>query len=295
MAHLALTLELTGLDPAVAEETFFAAGALAVTLTDAADDAILEPLPGEQRLWPRTVLQALFDAETARPALLIDIAGRLGVPPTQLAMKVIADRAWEREWLKDFRAMRFGRRLWIVPRHEPPPADPAAVVVRLDPGLAFGTGTHPSTALCLQWLDQGIEGGEIVIDYGCGSGVLAIAAARLGAREVACYDLDPQAGIATRDNAATNGVADAVRVVETPAALPPTAKLLLANIISGTLCELAPSFARMLEPGARLVLAGILDEQADEVMATYARWFELAPWKGQDGWVALAGRRLATG
>jgi ribosomal protein L11 methyltransferase len=295
MPHLALTLELTGLDPAVAEETFFAAGALSVTLTDAADDAILEPRPGEERLWPRTVLQALFDAGEARPALLIDLAGQLGVPPAQLTMKVVADRAWEREWLKDFHAMRFGRRLWIVPHHEAPPADPEAVVVRLDPGLAFGTGTHPSTALCLKWLDQGIEGGETVIDYGCGSGVLAIAAARLGAREVLCYDLDPQAAIATHDNAVANSVSDQIRIVEAPEALPRGAKLLLANIISGTLCELAPSFARLLEPGAMLVLAGILDEQADEVMATYARWFDLAPWQGRDGWVALAGRRTATG
>jgi ribosomal protein L11 methyltransferase len=290
---LALTLELTGLDPALAEETFFEAGALAVTLTDAADDAILEPLPGEERLWPRTVLQALFDPSVASPGLLIDLAGRLGVAPTQLSMKVVADRAWEREWLKDFHAMRFGRRLWIVPHHEAPPDDADAVIVRLDPGLAFGTGTHPSTALCLEWLDQGLAPGDLVIDYGCGSGVLAIAAARLGAREVACYDIDPQAGIATRDNAAANDVSDRVRVVESPAGLPGNANLLLANIISGTLCELAGEFAGRLAPGARLVLAGILEEQAEEVLATYARWFDLAPWKRKDGWVALAGSRCS--
>jgi ribosomal protein L11 methyltransferase len=291
MAHLALTLELTGLDPAVAEDAFFSAGALAVTLTDAADDAILEPAPGEERLWPRTVLEALFDAQTARPALLIDLAGRLGVPPSQLAMRVVADRAWEREWLKDFHSMRFGRRLWIVPHHEAAPPDPAAVIVRLDPGLAFGTGTHPSTAMCLEWLDAYLAGGETVIDYGCGSGVLAIAAARLGARDVACYDLDPQAGIATRDNAAANGVASTVQVVESPEALPGHADVLLANIISGTLCELAPRFATLLAPGGRLVLAGILDEQAGEVMATYAGAFQLAPFRHRDGWTALAGTR----
>jgi len=291
VAHLALTLELTGLDPAVAEETFFGAGALAVTLTDAADDAILEPLPGEERLWPRTVLQALFDGDVAKPALLLDLAAQLGVPPTQIAMKVVGDRVWEREWLRDFHAMRFGRRLWIVPHHETPPDDPDAAVVRLDPGLSFGTGTHPSTALCLEWLDQGLRGGERVIDYGCGSGVLAIAAARLGARDVWCYDLDPQAGIATRDNAAANGVSETVHVVETPDALPRGAGVLLANIISGTLCELAPAFLRLLAPGAALVLAGILDEQADEVMTTYAPDFVLAPWKRRDGWTALAGRR----
>jgi ribosomal protein L11 methyltransferase len=292
--HLALTLELSGIDPAVAEDACFAAGAVAVTLTDAADDAILEPLPGELRLWPRTVLQALFDADTASPLLIAELAQALGVPAAQLKVENIADRPWEREWLKDFHAMRFGRRLWIVPHHEPAPADPEAVVVRLDPGLAFGTGTHPSTALCLQWLDAGIVGGETVIDYGCGSGVLAIAAARLGARAVYCYDIDPQAGIATNDNATANDLTPLIHVLDTPQALPHGVNVLLANIISGTLCELAPSFARLLEPGAKLVLAGILDEQADEVIATYTRWFHIEPGARSSGWVLLAGERNST-
>jgi ribosomal protein L11 methyltransferase len=289
--HLALTLELSGIDPAVAEDACFGAGAVAVTLTDAADDAILEPLPGELRLWPRTVLQALFDADTASPLLVAELAQALGVAAAQLKVENIADRPWEREWLKDFHAMRFGRRLWIVPHHEPAPADPEAVVVRLDPGLAFGTGTHPSTALCLKWLDAGIAGGETVIDYGCGSGVLAIAAARLGARAVYCYDIDPQAGIATNDNAAANDLTPLIHVLDTPQALPHGVNVLLANIISGTLCELAPSFARLLEPGAKLVLAGILDEQADEVIATYTRWFHVEPGSRSSGWVLLAGER----
>jgi ribosomal protein L11 methyltransferase len=292
VAHLALTLELTGLDPVAAEDACFAAGAVAVTLTDAVDDAILEPLPGEHRLWPRTVLQALFDAEAASPTLLAGLAQALGVPAAQLRVEQVADRAWEREWLKDFHAMRFGRRLWIVPHHEVPPADPEAIVVRLDPGLAFGTGTHASTALCLQWLDAHLQPGDRVIDYGCGSGVLAIAAARLGASRVHCYDLDPQAGIATRDNAAANGVDAVIHLVDSPQALPRAANLLLANIISGTLCELAPSFARMLEPGARLVLAGILESQVDEVITAHARWFALAPYDRRDGWTALSGVRV---
>ncbi|MET0292028.1 MAG: 50S ribosomal protein L11 methyltransferase [Steroidobacteraceae bacterium] len=294
MPHLALTLELTGLlDPAVAEEACFDAGAVAVTLTDAADDAILEPRPGEERHWPRTVLEALFDAEDATPALLADVARRLGVEPGRIAVRAVGDRAWEREWLKDFHAMRFGRRLWIVPHHEPLPTEPDAVVVRLDPGLAFGTGTHPSTALCLEWLDTGLVPGSTVIDYGCGSGVLAIAAAKLGAASVLGYDLDPQAGIATRDNAAANGVLDRVTVADVPETLPGNANLLLANIISGTLCELAPSFAQMLQPGTTLVLAGILEEQADEVIATYSHWFRLEPWQRRGGWVALAGNRCS--
>lgn len=291
MPQLALTVDLAGLDPAAAEEACFEAGALAVTFTDARDDAILEPRPGEERLWPHTVLQALFDADTASPALIAGLAARLGLPPDRLRAEALPDRAWEREWLRDFHAMRFGRRLWIVPSHEAPPADPETVPVRLDPGLAFGTGTHPSTALCLEWLDANLAPGARVIDYGCGSGVLAIAAARLGAARVACYDIDPQAGIATRDNAAANEVSGRIGLVDDPAALPRDADVLLANIISGTLCELAPSFARLLDPGARLVLAGILDEQSEEVIATYEPWFTIAPWARREGWTALAGIR----
>jgi ribosomal protein L11 methyltransferase len=293
MPHLALTLELTGLDPAAAEDACMEAGAVAVTLTDARDDAILEPKPGEERLWPHTVLQALFDVDVSGTALVFHLSTALGIAAERFTLATIEDRVWEREWLKDFHAMRFGERLWIVPHHEPLPDQADAVVIRLDPGLAFGTGTHPSTALCLQWLDAHPVTGCTVIDYGCGSGVLAIAAARLGASTVACYDLDPQAGIATRDNADANAVSAAIRVLETPDALPLDANVLLANIISGTLCELAPTFERLLRPGARLVLAGILDEQADEVIATYARFIRLEPWAHRDGWTALAGSRCS--
>ena len=202
MPYLSLRVDLEGRDPAAAEDACFAAGALSVTLTDAVDDAILEPAPGELRLWPRTVLQVMFDPDGAGVDVVLMLAGALGVPADAIRVERIEDRVWEREWLKDFHAMQFGQRLWIVPRHEPLPADPQAVCVRLDPGLAFGTGTHPSTALCLQWLDHGLKPGATVIDYGCGSGVLAIAAALLGAAQVHCYDIDPQAMIATADNAA---------------------------------------------------------------------------------------------
>jgi ribosomal protein L11 methyltransferase len=146
--YLALSVELQGLDPEAAEAACFAAGAVSVTLTDAVDDAILEPAPGEVRLWPQTVLQALFPAAIAGPEAIIALSGALELPASRIRVERIADRVWEREWLKDFHAMRFGRRLWVVPNHEPPPTDPEAVMVRLDPGLAFGTGTHPSTALC---------------------------------------------------------------------------------------------------------------------------------------------------
>ena len=291
MPYLSLSVDLEGRDPGAAEDACFEAGALSVTLTDAVDDAILEPAPGELRLWPKTVLQAIFDVDAAGPGAVLDLARALDLPTGHIRIARIEDKVWEREWLKDFHAMRFGRRLWIVPRHEAPPADPEAVVVRLDPGLAFGTGTHPSTALCLGWLDAQLAPGARVIDYGCGSGVLALAAARLGAARVDCYDLDPQAAIATHDNAAQNGVADALTLHEQPDTLPPDADVLLANIISGTLCELAPRFEGLLQPGARLVLAGILDEQVASVVTAYAAWIRLAPFGQRDGWTGLAGLR----
>lgn len=293
MPYLSLRVELQGRDPAAAEEACFEAGALSVTLTDAVDDAILEPAPGEFRLWPHTVLQVLFDADTDGEQAVQLLAGALQLPAAQIRVERLEDRVWEREWLKDFHAMRFGQRLWIVPRHEPLPDDPQAVCVRLDPGLAFGTGTHPSTALCLQWLDHGLRPGAQVIDYGCGSGVLAIAAALLGAAQVHCHDIDPQAMLATADNATDNGVAAQLQLHEQADALPAGCDLLLANIISGVLCELQPRFKQLLAPGGWLVMAGLLDEQVEAVVAAYAPWITLTPCGQHAGWTALAGQRPA--
>ena len=291
--YLALTVELEGRDPQAAEDAAFAAGAVSVTLTDAVDDAILEPAPGEVRLWPRTVLQALFPAEIAGPQAIVALAGALGLPAAQVRAERIADRVWEREWLKDFHPMRFGRRLWVVPHHAGPPQDPAAVTVRLDPGLAFGTGTHPSTALCLTWLDAHLAPGASLIDYGCGSGVLAVAAARLGARAAHAFDIDPQALIATGDNAAANHVAGQVHVHVQAATLPGEVDVVVANILAGTLVELAPKLYAHLAPGGHVVLAGILKQQVHEVRAGFAPLLDLAVFAERDGWSALAGRRPA--
>jgi ribosomal protein L11 methyltransferase len=291
--YLSLSVELEGRDPEAAEAALFAAGAVSVTLTDAVDDAILEPAPGEVRLWPRTVLQALFPASAAGPEAILALAAALDVAADRIHAGHVADRVWEREWLKDFHAMRFGRRLWIVPTHEPLPADPGAICVRLDPGLAFGTGTHPSTALCLTWLDAHLVPGATVIDYGCGSGVLAVAAARLGAAAVHACDIDPQALIATRDNAAANDVAGRVRVHDEAATLPGEVNVVMANILAGTLVELAPRLCALLASGGQLVLAGILRQQVHEVRAGFAPWLELAVFAERDGWSALAGRRAA--
>lgn len=292
---LALSVELQGLDPEAAETACFEAGAVSVTLTDAVDDAILEPAPGEVRLWPQTVMQALFPAESAGPEAILALASALQLPADRIRARHVADRPWEREWLKDFHAMRFGRRLWIVPNHEALPDDPQQIVVRLDPGLAFGTGTHPSTALCLTWLDSRLVPDSVVIDYGCGSGVLALAAARLGARAVHAFDIDPQAQIATRDNAAANELAHKVHVHEHASTLPRQADLIVANILAGTLVELAPSLCARLAPGGQLVLAGILRQQVHEVRAGFAPWLELAVFAEKDDWSALCGRRMVEG
>ena len=290
MPFLSLEFDLGGTDPDAADNACFAAGALSVTLHDARDDAVLEPAPGEVRLWPATRVAALFPAEASSAEVLIDLAARLGIDAGRIEARFVADRVWEREWLRDFHAMRFGRRLWICPHHERVDAA-EAVVVRLDPGLAFGTGTHPSTALCLEWLDGAALAGRSLIDYGCGSGVLAIAAARLGAAPVHAFDIDPQALVATRDNAAANDVAAVVQTCASVEELPASADVLVANILAGTLCELAAALAARVRPGGWIVLAGILEAQADTVTSAYAPWFDIGIYGRRDGWVALAGKR----
>jgi ribosomal protein L11 methyltransferase len=287
---LELSFDLGSLDPEAAEAACLACGASAVTLVDAADDPVLEPLPGEVRLWRRTRLKSLFPDTTEAALVTLALSASLGIDARGISAQRIADRAWEREWLKDFHAMRFGARLWICPRHEQVP-DPQAVVVALDPGLAFGTGTHASTALCLTWLDEHLAAKTQVIDFGCGSGVLAVAAAKLGARAVHCFDIDPQALTATRENAAANGVGERVHVHAHAARLPAGADVLLANILATTLCDLAPHFARLVRARCWAVLAGVLEHEVADVTAAYAACFDVARFGGRDGWAGLAGRR----
>ncbi len=291
-AFLELSFELGPREAQDVEAACFACGASAVTFVDSRDDPILEPLPGEFRLWPATRVQALFAGEDVggESRLALALGASLGLSPAQIQSRVIEDRLWEREWLKDFHAMRFGARLWICPHHEQVD-DPNAVVVKMDPGLAFGTGTHPTTALCLEWLDRGPVAGRRVIDYGCGSGVLAVAAARLGAAEAHAFDIDPQALIATRDNAEANAVGPRVRTHTAPESLPQGVDILLSNILSGPLCELAPRFADLVRRGGDLVLAGLMDQEVSEVTRAYDAWFDISPFGQREGWVGLCGRR----
>jgi ribosomal protein L11 methyltransferase len=273
--------------------------ALAVTLADAADDPIYEPPPGATPLWQTTRVTALFDPRTDRAALLAALDGALpGFAAHRLTE--LADREWAREWLQHFEPMRFGRRLWVVPTAYAPP-EPGAVNLILDPGLAFGTGSHPTTALCLEWLDahQDALAGAQVLDYGCGSGILAIAAALLGAGRVAALDIDPQALDATRENAERNGVLARLAIggpdLLARAGTGPRYGVLVANILAHPLCELAPTLMATLPAGAPFALSGILADQAAEVAAAYAPFATIAPPVPRGDWVRLDGLRTTSG
>jgi ribosomal protein L11 methyltransferase len=296
MPFLQLTLDIASLDPAPFEDALFAAGANAVSLADAADDPILEPAPGAIPLWPTVTVTALFAGDANAKAILATLQSQFtALPPHHFA--TIEDRAWEREWLKDFKPMQFGTRLWICPGGMLPPGDLSGTcLIELDPGLAFGTGTHPTTALCLEWLDSAVVKDKYVIDYGCGSGILAIAALKLGAREALGTDIDPQALLASRDNAARNGVSSQLRLqscdfVSGGAKPPAPAPILLANILAGPLAELAPLFAELTLAGGNIVLSGILKNQAVALAQTYATWFDMDPPVYRDDWARLVGRK----
>jgi len=266
-------------------------GALSVTLGDAEDHPILEPGPGDQPLWPQTRVSALFEGH--RDAQRLGAELRSSLPPRvaqSLAVERVEDRLWERVWLDDFHPMRFGRRLWVCPQGMPAGAADA-VTLELDPGLAFGTGTHPTTALCLEWLDGADLRGRNVIDYGCGSGILAIAALLLGASEAIAVDHDPQALEATKNNAERNRVSQRLNAY-LPSQMPaPQAQVLLANILAGPLIELCSDLAQRVKCGGRIVLSGILSEQAATVTQRYQRYFEMGTPAMLDGWVRLEGVR----
>ena len=268
-------------------------GALSVTLLDAEDHPIFEPGPGETPVWPTIKLAALFDIAVDRPGLvhaLTDLVPEIA--PDQIDFRDVEDADWVRAWMDTFQPMQFGRRLWIYPWTVEPPQDADdAIVVRLDPGLAFGTGTHPTTALCLEWLDSLPLHGRSVLDYGCGSGVLAIAALKLGAAHVIGVDLDPQALEASRDNAERNGVAAGLTLLLPQDYVHAPQDVLVANILAGPLAELAPMFAKACKPGAPFALSGILAGHDGELIARYAEWFDDLVVAQREDWVRISGRR----
>ena len=299
MALVECVLLCAAREHARVEDVLMALGALSVTLLDAdagtsAELAVLEPGVGETPLWPSVELHALFDANVNRGAVTHACSQALGMGSTaQAVWRSVADRAWERVWLEDFKPMRFGARTFIVPSTYALPVDAQrvdAAVVRLDPGLAFGTGTHATTALCLEWLDSLPLAGATVADMGCGSGVLAIAALKLGAAFAIGVDNDPQALTASRDNAERNNVSAHLELRGAGAGSRPIAQVIVANILAGTLVRLAADIVAWGTPGAAIALSGVLSEQADEVAAAYAPWCGALKCVERDGWVRLSGR-----
>ncbi|NNK98594.1 MAG: 50S ribosomal protein L11 methyltransferase [Xanthomonadales bacterium] len=264
---------------------------LALTLTDDADDPVLEPGVGETPLWPSVCVTALFSGDTAVEPLAQLLSLVPGVDrPQHVTFRKFADQQWERTWLDRFQPMQFGAGLWIVPGESDAPAS-ATHVLRLDPGLAFGTGTHPTTRLCLEWIDKHDFTGQRVIDYGCGSGVLGIAAAIKGAASVVCVDNDPQALTATNDNAERNSAQDVISSMRPGEFSTQRADVVLANILAAPLVELAPRLAAAVGAGGALVLSGILEEQAEEVRAAYLADFPGMEKRVLDGWVLLTGTK----
>lgn len=289
--QLAATVEETLAEPL--SDWFMDAGALSVSLDDAGDQPLFEPPPGTTPLWRLTRVTALFAGDIDEAPIAAAARARFGGQILAWDSTVLEDQPWERAWMEHFQPMRFGRRLWICPTGFEPP-DPEAVNVILDPGLAFGTGTHPTTALCLDWLESLDLAGRTVLDYGCGSGILAVAALKLGAAAAHGIDIDPQALTASAENARKNGVEPGLTLgYPSDPSLPP-ADVVVANILSGPLVALAADILARLKPGGRLALSGLLTEQADTVRAAYADAVAFDPVGQREDWAILTGvKRLS--
>jgi ribosomal protein L11 methyltransferase len=274
------------------EDALLGSGAVSVTLEDNADQPILEPALGETPLWDQVRITGLFDAEvnTADVNRKLEQRYRRALPEHK--WELLEDKDWEREWMSNYHAIRCGERLWICPSWQQPP-EPDKVNLMLDPGLAFGTGTHPTTFLCMQWIDQQDMTGLQVVDYGCGSGILGIAALLLGANKVIGVDIDPQALLATTENARRNHLPEDAMPVYLPKQCPKiSADIMLANILAGPLAELAPALCDMTRVGGKICLSGILAPQAEAVMAAYRPWIDFDPVAHQEEWVRLTGTRV---
>lgn len=265
-------------------------GALAITCLDPGGKPVLEPAAGETPLWPRVRMVVLLEGQAAVGHIREQVCAHLGHEPENWSVETVQDRAWERVWLEDCAPLRFGERLWVIPAGLEAPV-PDAVNLKLDPGLAFGSGTHPSTALCLEWLEGFPLHDRSVVDYGCGSGILAVAALRLGARIAYGVDTDVQALRASRDNAERNGVSQQLRLLAAAGPAPPAADVVMANILARILRGLAPDLAQITCPGGTLVLAGILRDQVDPVAQAFADAFSFEPPRFRDDWACLIGRR----
>ena len=305
MNYLQLHIKTKKSQVELTENILLSLGAASVMLDDAQDQALLEPLPGETPIWDEVIVTGIFpqqdDEVHDAKALTQFIVLQLQIEPTQVYYDILADQAWERAWMDYYEPIQVSSKLWIVPEWLEAP-DPSAVNIKLDPGLAFGTGNHASTFLCLQWLAEIDLKGKVVIDYGCGSGILGVAALLLGAEQVFATDIDPQAVLATAQNAALNHVASRLHV-----ALPEqfeqsyqafrqqhgAAQILVANILAKPLMALVPDFYQLTAPHAQIALAGLIEEQIEDVIAAYQPYFELNQRLLRDeNWCRLSGVRV---
>ena len=291
MSWLQLSLDTNEDQAPILELVLENLGALSVTLGDAGDQPLLEIPPETEQLWQHTRVTALFEGEQDQQQLQDELAEALSESLiNRLRWERIEDRIWERVWLEHFKPMSFGKRLWVCPAGETI-EQPDSIVIQLDPGLAFGTGTHPTTALCLEWLDGQALDGKCVIDYGCGSGILAIAALKLGAASAIAIDHDHQALQASQDNAEKNGVAERLSTYLPDEAPNLSADYLVANILAGPLIALASHLATRINPNGQFALSGILAEQADEVANNYQKFAELSPIKQREEWILISGTK----
>ncbi|MCK4707897.1 MAG: 50S ribosomal protein L11 methyltransferase [Gammaproteobacteria bacterium] len=292
MSWWQLTIQCSREELESTEDILLEIGALSLTLGDAKDEPIYEPLPGETPVWPSTTLTGLFEQTRTIEELYDELVEKLPAHQISSIRKhSLDDQVWERAFLDQFEPIKFGNNLWICPSwHEPP--NPAACNIILDPGIAFGTGTHPTTALCLEFLDQHPPANKSVLDFGCGSGILAIAAFKLGASKVSCIDIDPQALEATANNAERNSIDPARLGITLPEdmSLEPV-DYLMANILSGPLVELEPKLAALTVSGAQLVLSGILPPQAESVEQAYQKDFQLDAVETKNNWCRITGIR----
>lgn len=293
MPWIQLKINTSGSNAEELGDALIESGAVSVTFQDTHDTPVFEPLPGETRLWGDTDVIGLYDAETDMEEVVAILENcpllSIGFPHK---IEQLEDKDWEREWMDNFHPMRFGQRLWICPSWRDVP-DVNAVNVMLDPGLAFGTGTHPTTSLCLEWLDSLDLAGKTVIDFGCGSGILAIAALKLGAAKAIGIDIDPQAIQASRDNAERNGVSDRLELYlpkDQPEVM--SADVVVANILAGPLRELAPLISVLPVKGGFLGLSGVLASQAEGVCEAYQDKFTLDPVAEKEEWCRITGIKL---
>ena len=291
MPWLQLTLTTTQEDSERFEDALLQSGALCVTYHDAADQPVLEPGPGETPLWNRIHIVGLYPGDADTQEITEQLSKLLDLEQLpELAINPLEDRDWTRAWMDDFKPMQFGERLWICPHGFDIP-QPDAVNLLLDPGLAFGTGTHQTTALCLEWLDGCNLDNLKILDFGCGSGVLAIAALLLGAQHAWATDNDPQALTATHDNAEKNSVIDKITIASPEELEDQQVDIVLANILAGPHMKLASLPAQKIKTGGKIVLSGILDIQKQEVSQCYQQWFDIKPPVQRDDWVRLEGMR----